>query len=223
MLVMPGRVTLLGLSRWAGKGGSDRTGQRFFSTVIPWATRFWGCFRQHGYRPGEVYLLVGEAVVATKAGTPPHGRDRFCASLEGKPGPGLAFFPLSLGSTPQRRAFPLRIEQGVRSDAEKAAPKAKVAAKKPPAAAPGMRRPGRPKGSQNKPPADGTRTPACVRITGLLDALLHRLTGVVSWTSLGLDGHCGHHHALQMAQEHHLQLISKRRCDAALYFPDAGP
>ena len=37
MLVMTGRVTMLGISRWAGKGGSYRTVQRFFSTVIPWA------------------------------------------------------------------------------------------------------------------------------------------------------------------------------------------
>jgi len=40
MLVMTGRVTMLGLSQWAGKGGSYRTVQRFFATVIPWATLF---------------------------------------------------------------------------------------------------------------------------------------------------------------------------------------
>ena len=39
MLVMPGRITMLGLSRWAGKGGSYRTVQRFFATVLPWATK----------------------------------------------------------------------------------------------------------------------------------------------------------------------------------------
>ena len=33
MVVITGRVTMLGLSRWAGKGGSYRTVQRFFSTV----------------------------------------------------------------------------------------------------------------------------------------------------------------------------------------------
>lgn len=30
MLAMTGRVTMLGISRWAGKGGSYRTIQRFF-------------------------------------------------------------------------------------------------------------------------------------------------------------------------------------------------
>jgi len=32
MLAMTGRVTMLGISRWAGEGGSYRTVQRFFNT-----------------------------------------------------------------------------------------------------------------------------------------------------------------------------------------------
>jgi putative transposase len=222
MLVMTGRVTMLGLSRWAGPGGSYRTMQRFFATVLPWATLFWVFFRQHVYRPEDVYLLAGDEVVATKAGKHTHGLERFFASLYGKPVPGLAFFTLSLVSTQQRRSFPLRVEQVVRSDAEKAVTKAKADAKKQ-KAAPVKRRPGRPKGSKNKPKADGTRTPELLRITGMLDALLHLLAGVVSLTYLVLDGHFGNHHALQMAQQSHLHLISKLRCDAALYFPYAGP
>jgi hypothetical protein len=110
----------------------------------------------------------------------------------------------------------------VRSDAEKAATKAKADAKKPPPST-AKRRPGRPKGSKNKPKADGTRTPELLRITGMLDALLQLITGVVAVTYLVLDGHFGNHHALQMAQQKHLHLISKLRCDAALYIPYAGP
>ncbi|PON17869.1 hypothetical protein C2W62_10945 [Candidatus Entotheonella serta] len=34
MLTMTGRVTMLGLSRWAGKGRSYRTIQRFFNTTV---------------------------------------------------------------------------------------------------------------------------------------------------------------------------------------------
>jgi putative transposase len=155
LLVMTGRVTMLGLARWAGPGGSYRTVQRFFSTVLPWATLFWVFFRQHLYRPGEVYLLAGDEVVVTKAGQHTHGLDRFCASLYGKPVPGLAFFTLSLVSTQERRSFPLHVEQVVRSDMEKAASKAKAAAKqqKPSTA---QRRRGRPKGSKNKNKADVT-------------------------------------------------------------------
>ena len=115
---------MLGLSRWAGKGGSYRTVQRFFSQALPWAILFWVFFRQHVYRPNDVYLLVGDEVVATKAGTHTYGLDRFFASLYGKPVSGLAFFALSLVSTVQL-SFPVRVEQVVRSDAEKAASKAK--------------------------------------------------------------------------------------------------
>ena len=35
MLSMSGRVTMRGLSRWAGQGGSYRTIQRFFPSAFP--------------------------------------------------------------------------------------------------------------------------------------------------------------------------------------------
>jgi putative transposase len=222
MLVITGRVTMLGLSRWAGPGGSYRTVQRFFATVIPWATLFWVFFQHHVYRSEDVYLLVGDEVIVTKAGKRTYGLDRFFASLYGKPVPGLAFFALSLVSVQARRSFPIRVEQVVRSDAEKAASKAKAAAKMP--KAPGaQRRPGRPKGSKNKPKAEVTFTPELWRITGWLDALLHLIARGVALTYLVLDGHFGNHNALQMARQHNLHLISKLRCDAALYFPYTGP
>ena len=129
MVAMTGRVTMLGLSRWAGPGGSYRTVQRFFATVMPWATLFWVFFRHYVYRSEDSYLLVGDEVVVTKAGKTTHGLDRFFASLYGKPVPGLAFFALSLVSIQQRRSFPVRVEQVVRSDAAKAASKAKADAK----------------------------------------------------------------------------------------------
>src|SRR2546428_4664712 len=50
LLAMTGRVTMLGISRWAGQGGSYRTVQRFFSQALPWAMLFWVSFRQHVYR-----------------------------------------------------------------------------------------------------------------------------------------------------------------------------
>ena len=222
MLVMTGRVTMLGISRWAGKGGSYRTVQRFFATVIPWATLFWVFFRQHVYRPGDVYLLVGDEVVATKAGKHPYGLDRFFASLYGKPVPGLAFFTLSLVSIAQRHSFPIGVEQVVRSDAEKTASKAKAQAKKPPVSRP-KRRPGRPPGSTNKPKTPVTLTPELVRIKAMIDALLRLIMTLCPLTYLVLDGHFGNHNALYMARQCSLHLISKLRCDTALYFPSTGP
>ena len=222
MVAMTGRVTMVGLARWAGKGSSYRTIQRLFATVLPWGILFWVFFRHHVYCPGDVYLVAGDDVIVTKAGTCTHGLDRFFASLYGKPVPGLAFFTLSLVSVQARHSFPMRVEQVVRSDAEKAASKAKAAAKKSktPSA---KRRPGRPKGSTNAQKAAVTLTPALVRITAMLEAVLRLLTAVLAVSYLVLDGHFGNHHALQMARQCNLHLISKLRCDAALSFPYTGP
>jgi putative transposase len=213
---------MLGISRWAGTGGSYRTVQRLFSTVLPWAMLFWVFFRQHVHCPADGYFVAGDEVIVTKAGKHTHGLDRFFSSLYGKPVPGLAFFTLSLVSIQKRRAFPMRIEQVVRSDAEKAASKAKADAKKQKLST-AKRRPGRPKGSKNTPKAAATLTPELVRITAMLTALLQLIAAVLSVTSLVLDGHFGNHHALHRARQCGLHLISKLRCDAALSFPSTGP
>ena len=222
MLVIPGRVTMLGLARWAGQGGSYRTVQRFFAQALPWAMLFWVFFRHHVYRDDDVYLLGGDEVIVTKAGTHTYGLDRFFSSLYGKPVPGLAFFTLSLISTQARRSFPVRVEQVIRSDAEKAASKAKAAAKKAPSSL-AKRRPGRPKGSKNKNKATVTLTPELVRIKSMIDALLHLIAAYLPLTYLVLDGHFGNRNALHVAQQCHLHLISKLRADSALYWPYEGP
>jgi hypothetical protein len=180
-------------------------------------------FRQHVSRPEDTSLLVGDEVVATKAGTHPHGLDRFFASLYGQPVPGLAFFPLSLVSIQQRRSFPMRVEQVGRSDAEQAASTATAAAKTTqPAASGPRRRPGRPKGGPNRPKAPVTFPPELVRLTAMLTALLHLLPTVLSVTSVVLDGHFGNQNALQLARQCALHLLSKLRCDAAWSFPSTG-
>ncbi len=81
MLAMSDRVTMLGISRWTGSGGSYRTMLRFFHTVIPWATLFWLFFRKHLFRANEVYLLAGDEVVVSKSGKQTYGLDRFFSSL----------------------------------------------------------------------------------------------------------------------------------------------
>jgi hypothetical protein len=171
---------------------------------------------------GAYYLVAGDEVIVTKAGKSTHGLDRFFSSLYGKPVPGLAFFTLSLVSVQERRSFPMRVEQVVRSDAEKAACKAKAAAKQPKSPH-AKRRPGRPKGRTNTNKATLTLPPELVRIKAMLAALLQLITKVLAVTYVVLDGHFGHNQALQMARQCHLHLISKLRCDAALYFPYTGP
>jgi IS4 transposase len=119
MLAMSGRVTMLGISRWTGTGGSYRTMLRFFHTVIPWATLFWLFFRKHLFRANEIYLLAGDEVVVSKSGKQTYGLDRFFSSLISKPISGLSFFTLSLVSVEERHSFPVQIEQVIKSDVEK--------------------------------------------------------------------------------------------------------
>lgn len=132
--------------------------------------------------------------------------------------PGLAFFALSLVSIQQRRSFPIRVEQVVRSDAEKAASKAKADAKTQ-ASSTAKRRPGRPQGRKNTPNADGPLTPAFARLTGRLVALLPRIAGLIPLRHGVLDGHFGHHNARHMACQCAVPLMAKLRYDAALYCP----
>ncbi len=222
MLTMTGRVTMLGIARWTGDGGSYRTIQRFFATALPWAHLFWCFFRQHLFQADDVYLLAGDEVVVTKAGKTTHGLGRFFSSIYQRAVPGLAFFSLALVSTKDRRAFPVRIEQIVRTDAEQAATKAKTRGKTTKEATP-KRKPGRPKGSKNKPKAAATLSPELQRIQRLVQELLQLIASLFPLTYLLLDGHFGNGASVQMAQQCGLQLISKLRFDSALYLPYDGP
>ena len=222
MLAMTGRVTMLGISRWTGPGGSYRTVQRFFATVIPWASLFWLFFRTHLFQKDDVYLLGGDETVVTKAGKHTHGLDRFFASLYGKCVPGVAFFTLSLISTTHRRSFPLAVEHIVRTAEEKAALRPKTAATPKAQAAP-KRKVGRPKGSSTKAKATVELSPELTRIQTLILQLLDRIGALLPLTYLVLDGHFGNNAALVMAQQCKLHLISKLRCDSALYLPYDGP
>lgn len=222
LLTMTGRVTMTGIARWSGDGASYRTIQRFFATVLPWAQIFWLLVCTHHLQQDDVYILAGDEVVVTKAGKKTFGLDRFFSSVLQKAVPGVAFFSLALISTTSRRAFPLRLEQVVRTEAEKAASKAKAAAKKTkPAVA--QRKPGRPKGSKNTPKPELSLSSELQRIQSSLQAQLQLIAGRVPLSYLALDGHFGNSAALQMVRGCGLHLISKLRADAALYFPYDGP
>ena len=225
LLAISGRVTMLGLSRWAGQGGSYRTVQRFFATGIPWAMVFWLFFRHHLWQADDVYLLGGDECVVTKAGKATYGLDRLFSSLCGKPVPGMSFFTLSLISTRQRRSYPTMVEQMVRTEAEKAAARAKAPQQKARPQSPDTppRKPGRPKGSKNRAKMPTPLTPELQRIQSMIHKQLALIGTLVPMHPMVLDGHFGHHAALQMVRGCGLHLISKLRHDAALYFPYDGP
>ncbi len=218
MLAMSGRVTMLGISRWAGIGGSYRTMLRFFHTVIPWATLFWLFFRKHLFRVNEVYLLAGDEVVVSKSGKKTYGLDRFFSSLVNKPISGLSFFALSLVGVEERHSFPILIEQVIKSDVEKASPSPTPEVK-----SQEKRKRGRPKGSKNKNKTGVILTSELLRIQKMINSLFKLLGDFIPLTYLVLDGHFGNNNALQMARLVNLHIISKLRHDSALYVPYENP
>lgn len=222
ILAMTGRVTMLGMSRWTDEGGSYRTVQRFFQTTIPWAKVFWHFFQHHLHQTDDVHLIVGDECVVTKSGKVTHGLDRFFSSLLNQPVPSLAFFALSLVNTRQRRSSPIMVEQVVRTDAEKAAAQEKGRRKKAKTKGPKTGKPGRPKGSRNRNKTQIELTPELERIQKMVKALVHQVGNVIPLRYLVLDGHFGHHRALQMTVQCGLHLISKLRHDSALYIPYQG-
>lgn len=222
IITMTGRVTMLGISRWAGQGGSYRTIQRFFQTVIPWPLVFWLFFREHNLDQNETYFLAGDECVVSKSGKQTHGLDRFFSSLYSKPIPGVSFFSLSLVGTKERRSYPMMVEQVIRTEEEKAAAKAKKQARKAKAKTQKGKR-GRPKGSKNKDKTQVALTPELERIKAMVMKQLAIMNGEIPIQHLVLDGHFGNNNALQMTRQSGLHLISKLRHDAALYFQYVGP
>lgn len=214
MLAISGRVTMLGLSRWAGKGGSYRTIQRFYNAVLPWPLLFWWFFRVQLYHAADDYLLVGDECVVPKAGTHTAGLDRFFSSLYGKPIPGVAFFTLGLVNTRERRAYPVQVEQLQARESCKGAPVKPIAG--------GARPVGRPKGSQNHDKTQVTLTPELQLIQNMIRKQDLLINGLFRLTYLVLDGQFGNHNALEMTRQCGLHLISKLRADAALYLPYSG-
>jgi len=120
MLTISGRVTMLGLSRWSAKGGSYRTLQRWYHTVLPWPTLQWRFFQKHLWQPADEYILAGDEVVVSKAGKETYGLDRFFSGLQQQVIPGLAFFTFSLINVREAQSYPLQTTQVVKSAEEKA-------------------------------------------------------------------------------------------------------
>ena len=217
MLGMTGRVTMLGLSRWTGKGGSYRTIQRFFNAFIPWSEVFLQFFAQHLYQPEGEYILVGDESTVTKSGNETFGLDHFFSGVLNKVVKGIAIFSLSLISVKERRSYPLQVKQIVRTSAEKEVDKTSKDPNAP------RKKRGRPKGSRNRDKTQVTLTPELKRIQRMVKNQLALLQNLVSVRYLALDGHFGNNNALQMVLQCGLCLVSKLRHDAALFFRYDGP
>lgn len=216
LLAMTGRVTMLNISRWTLEGGSYRTIQRFFNTIIPWTTLCLAFFLTHLFDSESEYILAGDEVVRAKTGDRTFGLARFFSSLYGKAVPGLSFLALSLVSVKERRSYPMVIEQIVRDDMS-SVPTASGSKQDASSKASVKRRRGRPKGSKNRNKSEVVVTGLLKQLQMMIKMLLAKVSGLIPLRYLVLDGYFGHNNALQMTQQCGLHLISKLRSDAALY------
>jgi len=214
MLAMTGRVTMRGMARWAGKGGSYRTIQRLFTTSLSWATLQWVLIRHHLLEPDDVILMGGDDVVVTKSGKQTYGLDRFFSSLYGKRVPGLDFLSLSLISVKRRTSYPVMMEPHNKLHTKE--PQEGCKQKSP-------RKRGRPKGSKNQNRREVTLSPYLGFVQETIQRLLKLMGDDLKVLYLVFDGAFGHNDALQMVKQLGLHLISKLRHDAALYFPYESP
>ena len=219
VLAMPGSVTMRNISRWTSKGGSYRTIQRFYNTLLPWGRLCWMFFEAHLLDPDDVYLLAGDETVLPKSGDATHGLSRFFFSTIGKAIPGLAFFAVSIISVKQRRSYPMLMEQVVRDAAS--TPRKKVSGVSKPSETKG--KPGRPKGSQNRNKSEIVLNDTLKHLQSLLKRVLATIAGGIETRYFLLDGYFGNNNTLQMVRDCGLHLISKLRRDAALYLPPTPP
>jgi hypothetical protein len=216
MLVGSGRITMLGLSRWTEKGGSYRTIQRFYHSVLPWKAVQWLFFRERLLVPEDEYIAAGDEVVVSKAGKETHGLDRFFSGIQQRVIPSLSFFAFSLVNVREERSYPLQAIQVVKSAQEKAVCKAKTEAKKARKTTE-KKRPGRPKGSKNKDKQEVVLNAELLRIQKALKSLLETVGTAIILRYVAMDGHFGNYPSAFMVRQMNLHLISKLRSDAALY------
>src|SRR6266446_1239689 len=214
MLSMTGRVTMRGLARWSGQGGSYRTIQRFFHTHMRWDRLQWVLIRHHLLDHDDVILMGGDDVVVTKSGKTTHGLDRFFASLYGKAVPGLCFLSLSLLSVKRRTSYPVVTEQVEKAGEATAQAQPTQKASRPR---------GRPKGSKNRNRREVTLSPSLRFIQEHIKRLLQQIGEAFKVVYFIFDGELGHHDALQMVRQVGLHLVSKLRYNSALYWPYTGP
>ena len=179
VLSMTGGVAMRNISRWTSKGGSYRTVQRFYNTLIPWGSLCWVFFRTHLFDPESVHLLCGDESIVAKSGDETHGLSRFFSSTLGKTVPGLAFFALSVISVKARRSYPMLMKQIVRSETSTPPEKTEPPRNKSTVSKTSetKSKPGRPKGSKNRNKTEVVLNDTLKQVQSLLKTVLVHYCG----------------------------------------------
>jgi len=209
LLMMTGRITMLGISRWTEKGCSYRTIQRFFSKNIPWCSLNWAIAKTFLKKSSSI-LIAGDATTVTKSGKKTFGLGRFFSSIYSRAVPGIAFQTLSLLDVEKRTSWPILIEQMLPKPKSKKPVTTKSKKEK--------RGRGRPKGSKNKNNRNVVLNAEMTQVQTMLQKLLKLIGETLQPVYFVYDGAFGNNAAVQMTRQVGLDLISKLRNNSALYF-----
>ena len=210
LLAMTGRITMLGISRWAEKGGSYRTIQRFFAKDILWDSLHWAVAKIFLKKSTGAILIAGDATTVTKSGKETFGLGKFFSSIYSRAVPAIAFQVLSLIDVEKRKSWPMLIEQILPKPKQKKSSAKKKKKQK--------RGKGRPKGSKNKNRRNVELNAEMLQVQGMLKKLLKLIGDTIQPFFFVYDGAFGNNAAIQMTRQVGLHLISKLRSDSALYF-----
>ena len=212
MLCSRGRITMLELSRWSGKGGSYRSIRRFYHSKICWLSVNWAFFKQHRLKDDGIYLIAGDETTVSKSGKSSYGLGKFFSSIHSRAIKGLGFFSLCLIEVQSRKTSPLLMEQ-LEPDMKRRV--------KPPKASKKAGR-GRPVGSKNRNRKNVELTEYLLWIQTHIKRTLSIIGDKLKITYFVYDGAFGNNECLQMVKMCGLSLISKLQCNSALYFPYEG-
>ena len=189
----------------------------FFNTVLPWDSISRLFFKTHLLQHNSDYIIAVDETIVSKSGKSTYGLDKFFSSIVGKTIPSIAFLGISLVSVTQRKSYPMSMKQMVRNTSSKPRPPSTSTP------TPKTRKPQRPKGSRNRNKTVVQLTDELKQIRTMVRQLQNRVDGVIPLRYLVADGHFGHNNAVQIAQQCGVDLISKLRTDAVLYFPSTLP
>lgn len=100
-----------------------------------------------------------------------------------------------------RRSAPIRVEQMLRTAAEKAATPSKARTRiSQPQHTASTGRPGRPQGSKHREQTHNVRSPDLPRMQTMIQQQLAVINGIIPLSDTGLDGHFGTPLAMHMAR-----------------------
>jgi putative transposase len=207
-----GRFSLTNLSRWTfGSGGSLSTLERFFADDHDWNTYLMVILAPFlKLMLGDIILSVDQTT-GKKSGKHTFGKSKNYDSKTQRVIPSISILAISLIHLKSKISFPVLIQQLV-YDTYTKKKKKKSPAKK--------GKVGRPKGSKNKPKEIAYTFQVFSNLLEQWEKLVEKYCSFLQIKYIVGDNAFGNESVRKICQEANLELVSKLKSNAALFFPD---